>query len=160
MSENETAAEDKTEEPSQRRLDDARRDGKIPISKDVVSGVISNTPGVHGMAVASELQRGFSSNGRENKASIIDLKTLTTLSRVETGANPDGMLYEPGRQEVYMFNGRGQSATVIDAKGGKVVATIPLPGKPEFGAADPKAGRVYNNIEDKSVVVAIDTQKH
>ena len=132
----------------------------IDIDKDVVSGVISNTPGVHGMAVAPDLQRGFSSNGRENKASIIDLKTLTTLSRVETGANPDGMLYEPGRQEVYMFNGRGQSATVIDAKGGKVVATIPLPGKPEFGVADPKAGRVYNNIEDKSVVVAIDTQKH
>ena len=59
-----------------------------------------------------------------------------------------------------MFNGRGQSATVIDAKEGKVVATIPLPGKPEFGAADTKAGRVYNNIEDKSLVVAIDTQKH
>ena len=132
----------------------------IDIDKDVVSGVISNTPGVHGLALAPDLQRGFSSNGRENKASIIDLKTLATLSRVETGANPDGMLYEPGRQEVYMFNGRGQSVTVIDAKEGKVVATIPLPGKPEFGQADPKAGRVYNNIEDKSLVVAIDTKKH
>jgi YVTN family beta-propeller protein len=70
------------------------------------------------------------------------------------------MLYEPGKQEVYMFNGRGQSATVIDAKAGKVVATVPLGGKPEFAAADSKLGRVYNNLEDKSEVVAIDTQTH
>ena len=59
-----------------------------------------------------------------------------------------------------MFNGRGQSATVIDAKSGKVVATVPLGGKPEFAAADSKAGRVYDNLEDKSEVVAIDTQTH
>ncbi|HXT38933.1 MAG TPA: YncE family protein, partial [Candidatus Angelobacter sp.] len=72
----------------------------------------------------------------------------------------DGMLYEPGRHEVYMFNGRGQSATVIDAKSDKVVATIPLGGKPEFAQADPKAGRVYDNLEDKSEIVAIDTKKH
>jgi len=59
-----------------------------------------------------------------------------------------------------MFNGRGQSATVIDAKTGKVVATVSLPGRPEFGTADPKAGRVYNNQEDKSLVAVIDTKKH
>jgi YVTN family beta-propeller protein len=70
------------------------------------------------------------------------------------------MLYEPGQREVYMFNGRGQSATVIDAKAGKVVATIPLGGRPEFAAADPKVGRVYNNIEDKNEVIAIDTKTH
>ena len=132
----------------------------IDIDKDIVVGEIADTPGVHGLAVAPDLGRGFSSNGRENKAGIIDLKTLATLSKVETGANPDGMLYEPGQQEVYMFNGRGQSATVIDAKSGKVVATIPLGGKPEFAVADPKAGRVYNNLEDKNEVVAIDTKTH
>ena len=132
----------------------------IDIDKDVVAGEITNTPGVHGLAVAPDLQRGFSSNGRSNTASIIDLKTLTTLSQVDTGQNPDGMLYEPGRQEVYMFNGRGQSATVINAKSGKVAATIPLGGRPEFAAADPKAGRVYDNIEDKNEVVAIDTKTH
>jgi YVTN family beta-propeller protein len=132
----------------------------INLDKDVVAGDIANTPGVHGLAVAPDLQRGFTSNGRSNTASIVDLKTLTTLSQVDTGQNPDGMLYEPGRQEVYMFNGRGQSATVIDAKAGKVVATIPLGGRPEFAAADPKAGRVYNNIEDKNEVVAIDTKTH
>ena len=132
----------------------------IDIDKDVVAGEITNTPGVHGLAVAPDLQRGFSSNGRSNTASIVDLKTLTTLSQVDTGQNPDGMLYEPGRQEVYMFNGRGQSSTVIDAKAGKVVATIPLGGRPEFAAADPKAGRVYDNLEDKSEVVAIDAKTH
>jgi DNA-binding beta-propeller fold protein YncE len=132
----------------------------IDIDKDEVVGEIADTPGVHGLAPAPELQRGFTSNGQESKASIIDLKTLKTLSKVETGENPDAILYEPGQQEVYTFNGRGQSATVFEAKTGKVVATIPLAGRPEFPAADPKAGRVYCNIEDKNNVVAIDTKTH
>jgi YVTN family beta-propeller protein len=132
----------------------------IDLEKDVVAGEITNTPGVHALAVAPDLQRGFTSNGREDKASIVDLKTLDTLSKVETGQNPDVALYEPGQYEVYMFNGRGQSATVIDAKTGKVVATVSLGGKPEFAAADAKAGRVYNNLEDKNEVVAIDTKTH
>ena len=127
---------------------------------DTVVGRITNTPGVHGLAPAPDLGRGFVSDGRENKASIVDLKTLQTIAKVETGQNPDGMLYEPGRQEAYMFNGRGESATVIDGKSGKVVATIPLEGKPEFAAADPEAGRVYDNLEDKNEVVAIDTATH
>jgi hypothetical protein len=133
----------------------------IDLDKEVVVGEITNTPGVHGLAPAPDLGRGFvSCGGRENKAHIVDLKTLQTLSTADTGQNPDGMLYEPGQQEVYMFNGRGNSATVIDAKAGKVVATIPLRGKPEFAQADPKAGRVYNNLEDKNEVVAIDTKTH
>jgi YVTN family beta-propeller protein len=106
------------------------------------------------------LNRGLVTCGRENKAAIVDLKTLGILSKADTGANPDGMLYEPGQQEFYAFNGRGESATVIDAKSGKVVATIPLGGKPEFAAADVKAWRVFNNLEDKSELVAIDTKKH
>ena len=132
----------------------------IDVDKDTVVGEIANTPGIHGVAVAHDLGKAFTSNGQENKSSMVDLKSLETLSRIETGKNPDGMLYEPGQKEVYMFNGRGESATVIDAKTGKVVATITLGGKPEFGTADPKAGRVYDNLEDKSEVVAIDTKKH
>ena len=132
----------------------------IDLDKETVVGEITNTPGVHGLAVAPELGRGFTSNGGENKSSIVDLKTLQTLSRVETGQNPDGMLYEPSRQEVYMFNGRGQSATVFAAKTGELIATIPLQGKPEFAVADPKTGRVYNNLEDKSEVAVIDTGTH
>ncbi len=132
----------------------------IDLAKDVVAGEVTNTPGVHGMAVAPELNRGLVTCGRENKGALVDLKTLQILSKVETGANPDGMLYEPGQKEFYTFNGRGESATVIDAQSGKVVATIPVGGKPEFAAVDVKAGLVFNNIEDKNEVVVIDTKTH
>ncbi len=132
----------------------------IDTAKDEVVGEIADTPGVHGFVFAPELGRGFSSNGRENKASIVDLKTLQTLAKVDTGQNPDAILYEPGRREVYTFDGRGQSATVFDAATGKPVATIPVGGKPEFAQADPAAGRVYANIEDKNEVIAIDTKTH
>ena len=132
----------------------------IDVDKGEVVGEIADTPGVHGFAVAPDLGRGFSSNGREDKVSTVDLKTLKTLSKVDTGRNPDAIVYEPGQQEVYAFNGRGDSATVIDAKTGKVVTTIALPGRPEFAAVDWKDGRVYCNLEDKSEVAAIDTQTH
>jgi DNA-binding beta-propeller fold protein YncE len=132
----------------------------IDLAKDQVVGEITNTPGVHGIAIAHDLGLGVTSNGREDKTGIVSLKTLQTLSKVDTGKNPDGMLYEPGRKEAYLFNGRSQSATVVDVKAGKVVATIPLGGKPEFAQADPAAGRVYNNIEDKDEVAVIDTKSH
>ncbi len=132
----------------------------IDLTKDSVVGEIADTPGVHGIAVAPRLGRGFVSNGRANNVSIVDLATLKTLDRVETGANPDCILYEPGQNEVYAFNGRGQSATVLAAATGKVLATISLGGKPEFAQADPEAGRVFDNLEDKSEVVAIDTKTH
>jgi YVTN family beta-propeller protein len=99
----------------------------IDVDKGEVVGEIADTPGVHGFAVAPDLGRGFSSNGREDKVGIVDLKTLKTLSTVDTGKSPDAIVYDPGQQEVYAFNGHGDSATVIDAKTGKVVATIPLP---------------------------------
>src|SRR5450759_2720121 len=95
-----------------------------------VVGEIPDTPGVHGFAIAADLGKGFASNGRENKASIVDLKTLKLIQKVDTGENPDAIMYEPSRHEVYTMNGRGKSATVFDAQSGKVVATIPLGGKP------------------------------
>ncbi len=132
----------------------------IDLKKNEVVGEIADTPGIHGFAIAPELGRGFSSNGREGKASIVDLKTLKTLSKVETGENPDAILYEPVQKEVYTFNGRGRSATVFGAESGKVAATIPLPGKPEFAAEDPESARIYNNIEDKNEVSVIDIKAH
>jgi DNA-binding beta-propeller fold protein YncE len=130
------------------------------MEKNTVVGSIAPTPGVHGFAVAADLGKGFASNGRENKAAVVDLKTLQILSSVATGENPDAILYEPARKEVYAFNGTGKSATVFDAVTGVVKTTIPLPGKPEFAVVDVKAGRIYNNIEDTSAVVAIDTATH
>jgi DNA-binding beta-propeller fold protein YncE len=132
----------------------------IDTEKKTVVGEIPDTPGVHGVAIASDLKKGFTTNGRENKSSVVDLTTLKTVTKIETGANPDGMLYVPSTHEVYEFNGRGQSATVIDAIRNSVVATIPLNGKPEFAAVDDKAARVFNNLEDKSELVAIDTKTH
>lgn len=131
----------------------------IDTEKNTVVGEIADTPGVHGIAIAADLKKGFTTNGRENKSSIIDLATLKSVGRIDTGASPDGMLYVPSLHEVYVFNGRGQSATVIDAKADAVVATIHLKGKPEFAAADEQAGRVYANLEDKSELIAIDTKK-
>ncbi len=132
----------------------------IDIAKDEIVGEITNTPGVHGVALAPELGLGVTSNGRENKAGIVDLKTLQTLSKLDTAQGPDGMLYNPAQKEAYLFCGRAQSATVVDVKGGKVVATIPLAGRPEFAAVDAKANRIYDNLEDKSEVAVIDAMTH
>jgi YVTN family beta-propeller protein len=132
----------------------------VDLDKNAVVGEIADTPGVHAFLAVPELKRGFSSNGKENKSSVVDLATLKTLSKVDTGENPDAMAYEPKSGELYIFNHSGNSVTVIDAKDAKVVSTIQLGGSPEFAVADSKAGRVYCNLEDKSEVVAIDTAKH
>jgi YVTN family beta-propeller protein len=127
----------------------------IDTATEKVVGRIADTPGVHGIAFGSG--RVFTSNGRENKVSVVDPKTLQTLSKVDTGgANPDAILYEPKKQEVWAFNHTGHSATEIEAATGKVVATIPLSGDVETGQADAAAGRIYVNIEDKDSVDVID----
>jgi DNA-binding beta-propeller fold protein YncE len=92
--------------------------------------------------------------------SVVDLKTLKTIAKVETGENPDAILYDSTHSEVYAFNGRGKSATVINAKNNNVVATVPLSGKPEFAAPDGLGERVFCNIEDKSEVAVIDMKTH
>lgn len=132
----------------------------IDLTSDRVAGEITNVMGVHGLAPAPDLDKGMITCGRENKAAIVDLKTLQIIAKLDTGEGPDGMLYDPGKQEFYTLNGRGESATVIDAKLDQVVATIPLGGRPEFATADPTAERVFDNLEDKSEVAAIDTGKH
>jgi YVTN family beta-propeller protein len=132
----------------------------VDLESGKIAGEIGETPGVHGLAIVPDSNRGFSSNGAESRVSVIDLKTLKTLEKVETGENPDVILYEPTRAEIYVFNGRGKSATVLDAKSGQVTATIPLSGKPEFAAADADNQRVFCNIEDKNEVAVIDTKTH
>ncbi|MFY9951137.1 MAG: YncE family protein [Candidatus Sulfotelmatobacter sp.] len=121
-------------------------------------GDIADTPGVHGIALAPELGRGFTSNGREGTVSIFDLKTLATSSKIKVGQGPDAILYDPATRRVFTFNGRSQDATAIDATNGTVVGTIKLDGKPEFAASDGK-GEIFVNIEDKSELTAIDANK-
>jgi len=121
-------------------------------------GDIPDTPGVHGIALAPELGRGFTSNGREGTVSIFDIKTLATISKVKVGDNPDAILYDPATKRIFTFNGRSQDSTAIDAASGKVLGTIKLDGKPEFAASDGK-GEIFVNIEDKSELTAIDPNK-
>ncbi|HKV91234.1 MAG TPA: YncE family protein [Candidatus Angelobacter sp.] len=121
-------------------------------------GDIPNTTGVHGIALAQDLGKGFTSNGRENTVTVFDLKTLKETTKIKIdGENPDAILYDPATHRVFTFNGRSKNSTVIDATKDTVVATIPLDGKPEFGVSDGK-GKVFVNIEDKSELSAIDAK--
>jgi YVTN family beta-propeller protein len=124
---------------------------------DKVVGNIPDTQGVHGIAVAPELNRGFISDGGADQVTVFNLKTLKTIGTVKvTGHNPDCITYDPSSQRVFTFNGRSDDATAIDAKTLKVVGTIALGGKPEFAVPNGR-GMIYNNLEDKSVELAIDS---
>ncbi len=130
----------------------------VDVDTNKVVGDIPDTPGVHGIAIAGDLGKGFISNGRGNNVTIFDLKTLKATGTVTTEMNPDAITYDPVSKRVIAFNGRSRSATVIDAKTGAAVATVPLGGKPEFGVADGK-GRIYDNLEDSAEIVEIDVAK-
>jgi DNA-binding beta-propeller fold protein YncE len=123
-----------------------------------VVGDIPDTEGVHGIAIASDLGRGFASDGRTNQVTIFDLKTLKTLGTVKTGAGPDAILYDPATQRAFTFNGHDGTSTAIDGAKGTVAGTIQLGGRPEFAVADGE-GHIYNNLEDKSMVAAIDSRQ-
>jgi len=125
-----------------------------------VSGTIPDTQGVHGVALAPELHRGFTSNGRADSVTVFDLDTLKTLQVVKVPAhNPDCIVYDPVGKHVFTFNGRSKDVTVLDATTLAVVATIPVPDKPEF-AQDDLAGHIFVNIEsDPGQMVVIDSRK-
>lgn len=124
-----------------------------------IIGTIPKTPGVHGIALAKALGRGYISNGRENTVTVFELKTLKETDRIRVGQNPDAILFDPATKQVYTFNGRSSDATVINAESNKVVATIPLGGKPETPAADGK-GTVFVNVENTSEMAQIDGKTH
>ena len=120
-------------------------------------GNVPKTLGVHGIAVAPELGRGFVSNGQTANVTIFDLKTLKPIAEVPTGQKPDAIIYDPATSRVFAFNGGSNSATAIDAATGKVAGTVNLDGGPEFGAADGK-GFVFNNLEDENQVLKINSR--
>ncbi|MGA8142593.1 MAG: YncE family protein [Candidatus Acidiferrales bacterium] len=130
----------------------------LNVDSEKVVGEISNTEGVHDIDLAPDLNRGFTSNGRAGTVTIFDLKTLAIIGSAQAGTNPDAIVYDPASKRVFAMNGRSSNSTAIDAATGNVVATIPLGGKPEFAVAD-GAGHVYVNIEDKSELQQIDSQK-
>ena len=129
----------------------------VDLKKGTLTGTIPDTKGVHGVALAKDLNKGFVSCGRDSSVAVFDLKTLKVTGRVKiTGRNPDAILYDPYKHFIFTFNGGSSNATVMDARTNKIIATIPLAGKPEFCASDGK-GKVYVNIEDKSMVSEINT---
>jgi DNA-binding beta-propeller fold protein YncE len=124
-----------------------------------LAGRISNTKGVHGIAVAAEFNKGFITCGKEDSITVFDLKTFTVLGNIAaTGKGPDAIIYDNFSHLIFAFNGDGNNATVIDPKSDKVVATIALEGRPEFPISD-EHGKVYINIEDKSSISVIDSKK-
>ena len=130
----------------------------IDTATDKLVGTIQGTNGVHGIAVANDLGKGFTSDGGDNDVTVFDLKTLAVQSKVKTGQNPDSIIYEPVTHRVFTFNGRSSVSTAIDAKTGSVLtASIPVGGKPEFVQADGK-GHLFVNIEDKNEIVEIDAK--
>ena len=130
----------------------------LDIDALTVVGSIPNTAGVHGIAIAPELGRGFTSNGQASTVTIFDLKTLKPIAEVATGKKPDAIIYDPATSRVFAFNGGSNSATAIDAATGKVAGTVNLDGGPEYAAADGK-GLVYNNLEDESLLLKINSRE-
>jgi YVTN family beta-propeller protein len=127
----------------------------IDTAADKLVGTIMGTTGVHGIAIAPDLNRGFVSDGGDNDVTVFDLKTLAVITKVKTGQNPDAIIYEPVSHRVYTLNGRSADATAIDAKTGNVIAaSIPTGGKPEFAQVDGK-GHIFVNIEDKNEIIQV-----
>lgn len=127
----------------------------VDLKKNALIGTIPDTKGVHGIALAPDLNKGFISCGRDSSVAVFDLKTTNVTARVKvTGRNPDAILYDPFKKLVFTFNGGSSNSTVLDARTNKIITTIPLAGKPEFSVSDGK-GKVYVNIEDRSMLSVI-----
>jgi DNA-binding beta-propeller fold protein YncE len=141
------------------RLFIARESHVLVVNPDngAVIGDIPNTPHVHGVALAYDLGRGFITAAGDTAVHIIDLETLRPLGTIKVGLRDDAIVYDPATKYVVSMNGKAHSASVIDARAGRVVATIPLPGSPEFAVTDNR-GTVYVNTEDTSLLVELDLQ--
>jgi YVTN family beta-propeller protein len=132
----------------------------VDVAQGKPVGTIADTQGVHGIAIAQDLHRGFTSDGKAASVTAFDLDTLKTVAVIKgTGMNPDAIVYDSASHHVLTLNGKSSSASVIDPATNAVIASIALPGKPEFAVSD-GAGHVYVNIEDKSELVQIDSAKN
>lgn len=130
----------------------------VNLKTEETIATIPDTKGVHGIAMANDLNKGFISNGSDTSITVFDLSKLTIIEKVKIkGINPDAILYDEFSHKVFAYNGRSNDATVLDAKTNKIIGTIKLSGKPEFSVTDGK-GNIYVNIEDKSSITVIDAK--
>ncbi len=149
-----------TYDPAGRRLFISRstRVQVLDVDKGNVIAEIPDTNGVHGIALAPELGKGFVSDGQDDAVTVFDLKTLKVTTKIKIpGSRPDAIAYEPVTQRVFTFDGGSDDSTVIDAKTDKVIATVKLPGRPEAAVPDGQ-GRMYVNIESTSQLAGIDAK--
>lgn len=130
----------------------------IDLKSGKTAATINDTNGVHGIAIANDLNKAFISDGKDNAITIVDLTTFALIAKVRIqGEKPDAILYDAFSHKVFAFNGKSNDATVLDAKSNAILATIALNGKPEFSATN-NQGLVYVNIEDKNQIKVIDTK--
>ncbi len=131
----------------------------LDLDKKAAIGEIAPTPGVHGVALAPELNRGFTSNGTDATVTVFDLKTLATVQTFKVdGTKPDSILYDSFTKRVFTFNGDSDNTTAFDAATGEAVGAIELGGGPEFAVSD-GAGNCYVNLEEEAVIVRLDPKK-
>lgn len=130
----------------------------VDVASGAIVGDIPNTPRVHGIAIAAEFGKGFTTNGGDATVTMFDLKTLKPLGQIKVGENPDAIIYDPASKRIFSFNAKSKDVTAIDAKNGTVAGTLALPGQPELAVAD-EHGKVFVNLEDKSAVVKFDASK-
>ncbi len=129
----------------------------VDVKNGTLLSTIADTKGVHGIAIANDINKGFISNGKDTSVTIFNLKTLGVITKTKiTGLNPDAILYDEFSHRIFVFNGKTANATVIDANTNKVIETIKLEGKPEFSVTDGK-GKIYVNIEDKNSITLINS---
>ena len=129
----------------------------VDLAQGKIVGDIPDTQGAHGVALAAEFNRGYTTNGRTADSTIFDMATLKVLGNVKTDKDTDGVIYDPFSKRVFTLNGDANTATAIDAKSGTVAGSVALGGGPEFGATDGK-GHIFVNLEDKSSLVRFDAK--
>jgi YVTN family beta-propeller protein len=147
-------------DPDAHRLYVARGDHLMIVDETSgkVVGDIANTKGIHGAAIAADLNKGYTSNGGAGTVTVFDLKTLKPITEIKTtGDNPDSIIYDPATKRVFTMNGRSNNSSVIDATTDKVVGTVSLGGRPEEPTLDGR-GNMYVNLEDKSSIMEFDTK--
>lgn len=120
-------------------------------------GTIGPIDGAHGVTVAPGTGHGFATNGKMDKVTVFNLKTLAVTGEIQTGKKPDAIIYDPATKHVFTFNNGGGSITVIDAAQARKIGTIPVGGAPEFAVADGQ-GHIFVNLEDTSELLAIDSK--
>ena len=146
-------------DPTSHRLFITRGDSVDVLNLDSkkITGTIPNLNGVHGVALATDLGKGFVTEGKANRVTVFDLATLKPVATVPTGSKPDAILYDDATQRIFAANGESGDLTAIDVKTNAVLGTIKLNGNPEFVAANGK-GQLYVNLEDKAQIAVVDSK--